>query len=85
MVERRERLFKAAPDRTGARGGKLLAADNRGQAGKSPGPAPERQRTGHGQQGIQTRVALEQPGKRCLQIGFGIDACGHFSIIPGMP
>jgi hypothetical protein len=85
MVERGERLLEAAPDRAGARGGKLLTADDGGQAGKSAGPAAERQRSCHREHGGQSRVGLEQARKRRLKIGFAIDADGHFSIIPSMP
>ena len=65
------------PDRTGARGRKLLGDHNAGYSGKSPRPSPQRQGSGDGRHLGKPRVGRNQRVKPCGDIGFGVDAAVH--------
>ena len=77
VVERIERGADAAPDRRGARGRQLLAADDRGKPGKARLAPPQRRHAREFEDRLQPRVLLDQRVDGVFEIGLGVEVDGH--------
>ena len=73
-IERRE---QPRPDRRGAGGGKLLAADDGAEPGIAALAAADRRQAGFGENRLPARVLLEEDADGCIQIGLGVNDVRH--------
>ena len=73
MVKRIERGADAGPDRRGAGGGQLLAADDRGQAGITGLAPPQRRHACDLEYRLQPRVLLHQRVDGLFEVGLGVE------------
>src|SRR5437879_5440352 len=85
MVKRIERGADAGPDRRGARGRYLLAADDRSQAGKAGVTPPQRRHAGKFEYGFEPRVLLEQRVDGAFEVGLGVEVEDHCELKPSCP
>src|SRR3981189_3675061 len=77
MVKRIERGADAGPDRRGARGRYLLAADDCSQAGKAGVTPPQRRHARQLKYGFEPRVLLEQRVDGAFEVGLGVEVEDH--------
>jgi hypothetical protein len=77
MVERIERGGEAAPDRGGARGRHLLAADDRGKAGIAGLAPPQRRHARDREHGLKPRILPDQRVNGLFEVGLGVEVEGH--------
>ena len=77
VVEGIERREQAGADGGGAGGGKLLAADDRGKAGKTRLALAQRRHAGAFQDRLQPRVLPHQRMDGAFEIGLGVEVDGH--------
>src|SRR5262249_40952660 len=77
VVERVEVLVEPRPDRFRARGRELLRDDDRGKAGKSVRPSPQRRPPRPRQHDAEAWIGVDETGDRVIEIGFGVDEEGH--------
>src|SRR6516164_7793090 len=82
LVERIERLAEAVPDRPGAGGRKLLAADDMREPDKAGLAPPERRHASALKDRLQPRVLLDQPMDSVFEIGLGVEVDGHCDLKP---
>src|SRR5919201_5948200 len=80
MIERIERGREAAPDRRGARGRELLAADDGGKAGKTRLALAQRRHAREFEYRFETRVLLDQHVDGVFEIGLGVEVDSHLSL-----
>src|SRR5262249_26911621 len=73
VVERVQGLVEPRPDRLCARGRELLRDDDRGEAGKSVRPSPQRRPPGPRQDRPEAPTRLDEAGDGVIEIGFGVD------------
>ena len=78
MVKRIERGADAAPDRRGARGRHLLAADDRRQAGKAGLAPPQRRHARKLKYRFQPRILLDQRVDGVFEVGLGVEVDDHW-------
>ena len=85
VIERIERGREASPDRRGTRGGELLAADDRGQAGKTRLALPQRRHARQLEDRLQPHVLLDQRVDGVFEIGLAVEVDGHCPLKPSCP
>ena len=78
MMKRIERRADAVPDRRRARGGELLAADDRGKTGKAGLALPQRRHAREFEYRSKPRVLLDQRVDGIFEIGLGVEVNGHW-------
>ena len=77
MVKRIKGGAQTGPDRGGARGRELLAADNMRKAHKSGLAPAQRRHAGHREYRLKPRVLLQQRLDRGFEIGLAVEVEGH--------
>jgi len=81
MIERVECTYEAGPYRRGARGRQLLAAHDRGKAGKSGLALPQRRHAREFENGLEPRVLRDQRVDRVFEVGLGVEMNGHCGML----
>ena len=84
MIERIERGREPPPDRRGARGRQLLAADDRGEAGKTRLALPQRRHARELEDRLQPRVLLDQRVDGVFEVGLAVEVDGHWYVMRGL-
>ena len=82
MMKRIERGRDPAPDRRGARGRELLAAHDRGEAGKTRLALAQRRHAGARKDRPQPRILPDQRGNGVVKVGLAVEVDGHEINLP---
>ena len=73
MMERIERGAEPGPDRRGAGGGQLLAADDRGEAGKAGLAPPQRRHARQLEYGLSRGSCFTSAWIGVFEVGLGVE------------
>ncbi len=79
-LERIECRGEPSPDRTGARGRKLLRHHGRDEAGETVGPSPQRRPTRFGDKRAEPRFGLGERGERRVEVELAANMRQHVRV-----